>query len=326
MAGTLISPSEDSIRLNRDLKGRSLLSFPDDYAVIDLETTGLDPKFDEIIEIAGIKYSGEHEVRRFQSLVNPGFAVGKSITKLTGISNEMLATAPFLSSVLPDFFDFIGQSIVIGHNVNFDINFLYDNALNLSLPAFSNDFVDTMRLSRRLYKDMKNHKLSTLVSYLGVAESVEHRALSDCINTNECFLKMKQYAQTKNVSLDADLGRYHSPFKTIESKAGVLNPDSPIYGKSFAFTGSLERMIRSDAAYAVELAGGIACHGVVESTNYLVVANDDHRKAVKGEKSMKLKKAEKLRLSGHNIIIISEETFYDMLSTWGSADLIWMDK
>lgn len=315
MAGILVSLFGGPFKNSRESKGKSLLSFPDDYVVIDLETTGLDPNFDEIIEVAGVKYSSEQEVGRFQSLVNPGFNIDTFITELTGISNEMLATAPVLSSVLPYFLDFIGQDIVIGHNVNFDVNFLYDNAQYLSLPAFSNNFVDTMRLSRRLYKDMENHKLSTLVSYLGVAESVEHRALSDCISTHQCFLRMKQYVQTNNVSLIADWEHFNSLSKTIVPETDEFNPDSPIYGMSFAFTGKLERMTRREAMQAIANAGGICCDGVIASTNYLVLGNNDYCKSIKGGKSAKQKKAEKMRLSGCDIVIISEDTFYDMLST-----------
>lgn len=315
MAGIIISLSENLSQHKRDLKGKSLLSFPVEYVVVDLETTGLDPKFDEIIEIAGIKYSNEQEVGRFQSLVNPGIFVDSFITELTGISNEMLETAPTISSVLPDFLSFIGQSIIVGHNVNFDINFIYDYAQHLSLPAFSNDFVDTMRLSRRLYKDMENHKLSTLVTYLGVAKSVEHRALSDCMDTNQCFLKMKHYVQKNNISLVADWERFNSLSKTIVPETDAFNPDSPIFGMTFAFTGKLERMTRKEAMQAVVNAGGTCCDGVVASTDYLVLGNNDYCKSIQGGKSAKQKKAEKMRLAGHSIVTISEDTFYDMLST-----------
>lgn len=313
MAGIVVSLSGSSTRSNRELKGKSLLSFPGDYVVIDLETTGLDPRFDEIIEIAGIKYSDNQEIGRFQSLVNPGIDIDPFITELTGISNDMLAEAPSLSSILPNFLNFVGQSIVIGHNINFDVNFIYDNAQCLSLSVFSNDFVDTMRLSRRLYKDMENHKLSTLVSYLGVVESVEHRALSDCIRTHQCFLKMKHYVETNNVSLIADWERYSSLSKTITPETDVFNPDSPVYGVSFAFTGKLERMTRREAMQAVVNAGGICCDGVTATTNYLVIGNNDYCKSIKGGKSAKQKKAEKMQISGFDIATISEDTFYDML-------------
>lgn len=313
MADITISLSGNTAQQKRDLKGKSLLSFPNDYVVIDLETTGLDPKFDEIIEVAGIKYSCKKEVGRFHSLVKPDMKIDSFIEELTGISNEMLETAPALSLVLPDFLDFIGQNIVVGHNINFDINFIYDNAQYLSLPAFSNDFVDTMRLSRRLYKDMDNHKLLTLVDYLGVENPVEHRALSDCISAHQCFLKMKDYVQANDISLTAYWERYNSLSKTITPETDTFNPDSPIYGMSFAFTGKLERMTRKEAMQSVVNAGGICCDGVIASTNYLVIGNNDYCKSIKGGKSAKQKKAEKMRLSGYDIVTISESTFYDML-------------
>ncbi len=304
----------DKIPYVRDLKGKNMLSFPDNYTVIDIETTGLDPRIDSIIELAGIRFRGEAEVSRFQSLVNPGFEIDSFITDLTGITNEMLATAPDISSVLPDFLDFVGQDIIIGHNVNFDINFIYDESLSIGKPAFSNDFVDTMRISRRIYKNMYNHKLQTLVSHLGIGQSVEHRALSDCVATNLCFLKMKHYVQENNISLVADWERYNQLSKTIKAETDVFNEDSPIFGMTFAFTGKLERMTRKEAMQAVVNAGGHCCDGVVEETNYLVLGNNDYCKAIKGGKSNKQKKAEKMQLSGKDIQIISEDTFYDMFN------------
>ena len=299
---------------NREQKGKSLLSFPESYVVIDLETTGLDPRYDEIIEIAGIRFDNGVEAERFQTLVNPRREIDPFITELTGITDEMLEDAPKIDVVLPEFLKFIGDSVLIGHNVNFDINFLYDNAEYLLLPPVSNDFIDTMRISRRLYKEMLNHKLETLITYLGVGDTVEHRALGDCIFTQQCFQKMKLYVQETGVSLDAYWEHYASLSKTIKAETSVFDPDSPIYGMSFAFTGKLERMTRKEAMQAVVNAGGICCDNVVAETNYLVLGNNDYCKSIQGGKSNKQKKAEKMQLNGANIATISEDVFYDMLS------------
>lgn len=297
----------------RDLKGKSLLTFPDNYTVIDIETTGLDPRFDEIIELAAIQYKNDIETSRFQTLVKPENGISAFITELTGITNEMLATAPSICSILPNFRNFVGDSIVIGHNVNFDINFIYDFSEYNSLSPFSNDFVDTMRISRRLYKELPNHKLSTLVSYFDVDHPVEHRALADCISTYYCYLKMKQYVQETGVSLIADRKRYSSLSKSIKAETDIFDPDSPIFGMSFAFTGKLERMTRKEAMQAVVNAGGICNDGVIASTNYLVLGNNDYCKSIKGGKSSKQKKAEKMQLAGSDIRTITEDVFYDML-------------
>lgn len=299
----------------RDLKGKSLLSFPDHYTVIDIETTGLDPRFDEIIELAAIHYENDIEISRFQTLVNPENEISDFITELTGITNEMLSVAPSIHSVLPNFRNFVGDSIIIGHNVNFDINFIYDFSEYDSLSPFSNDFVDTMRLSRRLHKGLPNYKLSTLVSYFNIAHPVEHRALADCISTYCCYLKMKQYVQETGASLIANWERHNSLSKSIRAETDTFDPDSPVFGMSFAFTGKLERMTRRDAMQAVVNAGGLCNDGVIASTNYLVLGNNDYCKSIKGGKSSKQKKAEKMQLNGSDIRIISEDVFYNMLNS-----------
>ena len=297
----------------REHKGKSLLEFPDSYVVLDIETTGLDPRFDEIIEIAGIKYQGGMESGRFQSLVKPENEIDSFITELTGITNEMVKQAPKIETILPSFLSFLGNSIIVGHNVHFDINFIYDNVEYLKLPTFTNDFVDTMRISRRLYKDLENHKLSTLVSFLQVGNSIEHRALADCIATHECFVKMQAYADQNGGIPPTATEVFNKLSKIIKPETTDFDPDSPIFGMVFAFTGKLERMTRREAMQAVVNAGGICCDGVIATTNFLVLGNNDYCNAIKGNKSAKQKKAEKMQKAGMDIVIISEDVFYDML-------------
>lgn len=299
----------DTPRPKREHKGTSLLEFPESYVVIDIETTGLDPRFDEIIELAGIKIANGIEIDRFQALVNA--EIDDFITELTGITSEMLEDAPEIEEVLPRFLTFVGNSSLVGHNVNFDINFIYDNAEYLGLPSFSNDFVDTLRISRRLYKDLENHKLSTLAEHLCVKDTVEHRALSDCICTQQCFAKMKDYAEQIG-GIPQSLS-FNTLAKHISAETTDFNEDSPIFGMAFAFTGRLDRMTRKEAMQAVANAGGICCDGVNATTNYLVLGINDYCKAAKGTKSSKQKKAEKMQRSGAAIAIISEDVFYDML-------------
>ena len=117
-------------------KGISLLSLPDNYIVLDLETTGYNPHFDEIIEVACIRYSGSEKIDSFHSYVQPTpygddsiHYVDDFITKLTGITDDMLVTAPKFKDIANELYDYLGDSVIVGHNVNFDINFLYDNFL-----------------------------------------------------------------------------------------------------------------------------------------------------------------------------------------------------
>lgn len=144
-------------------KGKSILSVPSEYVVLDLETTGLDAHFDNIIEIACMHINDGEIVNTFHTYVKPPLLeyfdgsrhyVDSFITKLTGITDDMLKDAPTFDDIAKKLYGFIGQSVIVGHNVNFDINFLYDNFLkSLNIP-FQNDFVDTMRIARIILPEL----------------------------------------------------------------------------------------------------------------------------------------------------------------------------
>ena len=108
----------------RELKGKSLIEFPNKYIAFDIETTGLDPMYDEIIEIGAIKIENGKEIETFSTLIKPEYEINDFITELTGITNEMVQNAPKINEVLTRFMDFIKDSIILGHNINFDINFI----------------------------------------------------------------------------------------------------------------------------------------------------------------------------------------------------------
>ena len=118
----------------RELKGKSLIEIPNKYIAFDIETTGLDSMYDEIIEIGAIKIEDGKEIETFSTLIKPEYEIDEFITELTGITNEMVMDAPKINEVLPKFMDFIKDSVILGHNVNFDINFIYDK-LKVRLTA-----------------------------------------------------------------------------------------------------------------------------------------------------------------------------------------------
>jgi len=296
----------------REHKGKSLLESVENYVVVDLETTGLDPTYDEIIEFAAIKVDNGKIVSEFQSLVKPSEPIGEFITDLTGITNEMLADAPSIADVLPRFLAFVGKDIVVAHNANFDINFIYDACLSEdSGIVFDNDFIDTMRLSRRLFKAEWHHRLKDLVKRFGIESEVGHRGLPDALIAHKCYVYMKQHAATNNI----DLKSLHKGLKVadIVTNKRYFDETTPVFGKTFVFTGVLERMMRSDAMQLVVDMGGICGSGVTVKTNYLVLGNFYYCTRLKDGKSNKYKKAEKYKASGLDIEIISEDVFYDMV-------------
>ena len=309
-------------KITREHKGKSIIDFPNNYTVIDIETTGFDPTYDSIIELSAIKYINFEEIESYRQLVNPESTLDSFITALTGLSSATLSKQPCLNDVLPDFLDFIGNSILIGQNVNFDINFLYDSSMRILNKPICNDFIDTMRISRRLHPDLKHHRLDDLIELYQLEDRDEHRAYNDCVLTNLVFISQRNEALEKY----GNIQDFQSQFKkgvhsTNTLHASDIQADSdlefdethPLFNKLCVFTGTLQQMPRKEAMQHVVNLGGLVGDSVTKKTNYLILGNNDYCKTIKDGKSSKQKKAEELKLKGNDIEIISENVFYDML-------------
>ena len=182
-----------SISEKRPLKGSSLVALPLDYVALDIETTGLSPTFDEIIELSAVRVRGGKPVAEYTRLVKPSAPLDPYVSELTGITDEMLESAAPIAAELPAFFDFVAADVIVGHSVAYDVNFLYDSAERCGLSVPTNDYVDTLRLSRRLYADLPDHKLATVAQYLGVNQLPEHRGLADALAAAERMPEAKVY-------------------------------------------------------------------------------------------------------------------------------------
>lgn len=166
---------------------RNLNKFVDDYVLVDIETTGLSPVVDEIIEIGAIKVKNNEIVDKYNELIKVNRSLSPFITNLTGITNEMLRTGKMPSEVFKEFVDFVGEDVIIGHNVNFDLGFLTNKCKKYIDYNLTNDYVDTMYLARRLVKDTVNYKLGTLAEYFNVSYEGAHRGLKDVEITYEVY-------------------------------------------------------------------------------------------------------------------------------------------
>lgn len=297
---------------NREFKGKSLLMLLDDYVVVDLETTGLMPSFDAIIEIGAIRYVGDIEVARFHSFVSIGCPLDPFIIEHTGITDDMLEGAPKIEEVLPQLLEFIGDSVLIAHNANFDVNFIYDDAANWLSIKFSNNFIDTMRLARKCSLPVENHKLVTLARYFEIPQDTAHRSIADCETTHKLYVKLKEYVTENNISIKPKY--YDTSVSGISATTIDIDTDNPFYGKVVVFTGTLQNMKRKDAAQIVANLGGILSDGVTQKTNFLVLGNFDYCSTIKEGKSNKYKKAEKLILQGQDLQIIPENVFLSMIT------------
>lgn len=178
--------------LNCTGKGISLKALPEDFTVLDIETTGLNAARDKIIEIAALRVRSGKIVAEYSTLINPCCAINPWISGLTGITNEMVASAPTISEVIFSAREFIGSDIILGHNVSFDIGFIYNACANNCAPALFNDYVDTLRISRRVLPNLPHHRLKDLVEYFNITVENAHRAAEDCIATLKCYYALRE--------------------------------------------------------------------------------------------------------------------------------------
>ena len=138
-----------------------------DYTVIDLETTGLNPKLDKIIEIGGVKVREGSVVEEFNTFVNPGRKLSERIIDLTGITDEEVEKAPYIEEILPEFLAFIGEDILLGHNLIFDYSFVKKAVVNQKL-TFEKMGIDTLRIARRFLTDLESRNLGFLCNHYGI--------------------------------------------------------------------------------------------------------------------------------------------------------------
>lgn len=309
-------------KIERTLKGKSTIDLLSDYIIFDIETTGLDSSYDEIIEIGAIKVKNNKIVSKFNSLVKPKNEIDEYITELTGITNEMVKDAPTIEEILPDFMNYIGNDILIGHNVNFDINFIYDNLYRNKFDVLTNDFIDTMRISRKLLPELPHHRLIDLAKYFKIDSTNNHRSLKDCEITMNVYENLKEIALQKydNVDEFKNAFKKHKKeglrAKDIVSTNTEFDVDNLFYNKYVAITGTLEKMLRKEAMQIIVDLGGHCEDGVTKKTNFLILGNNDYNPILRGKKSSKLIKAETLKLEGKDIEIISENVFYDIVDDY----------
>lgn len=176
--------------LSRPHKGNSLLEAFSTYTVIDIETTGIDPRADDIIELAAIKIVDGVVKSVWDKLINPELPIPKKVMRITGITDEMVSDAPTIGEVISEFVNFVSDDVIVGHNVNFDINFIYDRCEYFLNRQFSNNYIDTLRLSRKLLKDLERHRLCDIAEALNVQQEGYHRAAADCYTTHMCYQEM----------------------------------------------------------------------------------------------------------------------------------------
>lgn len=163
---------------------------PNTYVVFDIETTGINHKKDEIIELSAIKVNSS-EITEFSHLISITGIIPVDITSLTGITNEMIYDSPKIDTILPQFLDFIGNCKLIGHNISsFDCYFINDACEKYGYPKLTNEIIDTLPLAKNKLPDLEHYTLQSLCEYYNIDTSNAHRALADCYMCNEIYTRL----------------------------------------------------------------------------------------------------------------------------------------
>ncbi len=162
------------------------LTLVENYIVLDIETTGLSPINNDIIEIAAIEIKNGKVINEFDTLINPGYSIPPFISHLTGINNQMVCTAPYISDIIPNLVNFIGNLPIIAHNASFDMRFITHNCNKFGV-CINNEVIDTLQISRQLYPHFESHKLELIANKLGVNVVNAHRAMADVKVLNNIF-------------------------------------------------------------------------------------------------------------------------------------------
>jgi len=196
-----------------------------EFSVLDVETTGLSARNNHIIEIGIVKVKNLKITNRFQSFINPGCEIPYFITQLTGITNDDVYDAPNFGNLLDEINNFIGSSVISGHNLSFDDSFLSYEYIRNNHEPLNNEKVCTLKIARRLFPSLRSKSLSSVSSYLKLKNSNAHRALADAEVTAQALIKMiKKLQKEENVETVYDLIDYQK-FAIVKSQKLKLSKD-----------------------------------------------------------------------------------------------------
>jgi DNA polymerase-3 subunit alpha (Gram-positive type) len=202
---------------------------PDNYTVIDLEMTGLSAKKDKVIEIGAVRCRGGCPAERYAVLVNPHMAIPKEVAELTGITDGLVAQNGIEEdAALEGLLDFIGDDIIVGHNVIYDYAFLKQWAVNKK-RALELSACDTLKIARTLLSNVESKRLESLCTFYGIRRENAHRALEDTLETAQLFEKLKEECvrRISDGTLEPDKGAALFEPKKLQYRAKRQTPVTP---------------------------------------------------------------------------------------------------
>lgn len=195
----------------------------DSYVVIDLETTGLSPEKDRIMEIGAVKIQNGKMTETYSKLINPNVEIRDRIVEITGITSEMVRKSPFIGEILQEFMQFIGDNVIIGHSIKFDMSFLINalskEKLNKYIKAYNT--IDTLQIARRCLPEGVSKRLADLCIMYGIDDREHHRALNDAFVTHKLYEKLCNEYETKGNIFKPEM-LLCKPYKEKEAPKGQI--------------------------------------------------------------------------------------------------------
>ena len=195
-----------------------------EYCVLDIETTGLSFRTEKITEFGIMKYKNGEVIDSFECFVNPEKPIPEEVVNITHITDKMVKDAPTIEQIMPKVLDFIGDSVLVAHNADFDIGFIKYNCKQLGLEL-NNTYIDTLRLAKDLFPDYKKYKLGLIADNLGIKVEVAHRALDDVdtlVKVFQVMLKMLKEKGAKTLEDIDNLEAGKADFKKLPSYHAII--------------------------------------------------------------------------------------------------------
>lgn len=297
-----------------------------DFIAIDFETAN--SLRTSVCSIGIVQVKDGKIKEEVHTLINPLSEFHYYNTKIHGITEDMVMSAPTFEEFWPDFKGFVENQTIIAHNASFDISVLRASLTNFheSYPNFQ--YGCSYQIAKKVWPNLYNHKLSTVANYLGISLR-HHDALEDARASALITLHAMQKTRTNSVQ---ELSHLHklkigvpnptkkqgarlkknktdATIQLLETEVNMPNTKHPFYGANIVFTGKMLSMTRMQAAQLAVNCGAI-CKGNVDSTtNVLVVGDNDLEKYVQGIKSTKMRKVEEMISHGLPIEIVGEQDF-----------------
>ena len=196
------------------VRGTLDVGFDEEYVAFDLETTGLSPRNDRIIEIGAVVMKKGVEIDRFQTFVDPGRRLSKEVSELTGITDDMLRGAPRIEEVLPKLVDFIGKRPLVAHNARFDAGFVTRECERLGI-AYDLNAIDTLILSQNMLPHLNKYKLDVVAKEFQLGDFNHHRAADDAVICGQILAKLFEKLEAMGIHRTQQINEAMVPLRMV---------------------------------------------------------------------------------------------------------------